>query len=135
MGGRKVFCLLLVCAVLSSCLAANAKAADSEGQESVFFITRASGSFKVDIPEKSFFTADTSFSLEAGETVTIKASYTPFTASVDVGLIDSDEVFHFITVTNGSVDQTIEIEERGNYTFAIRNNSSRAVCVSGYINY
>lgn len=73
--------------------------------------------------------------LEAGEKVTIKASYSPFSASIDVGLIDEDGIFHYKTVTNGSIDVTIVIDTRGSYTFAIRNNSKVTLDVSGYISY
>lgn len=36
------------------------------------------------VPAKSILRADKSFPLEAGETVTIKATYFPFSASVDL---------------------------------------------------
>ena len=45
---------------------------------------RASGSFNMTVPAKSILRADKSFPLEAGETVTIKATYSPFSASVDL---------------------------------------------------
>ena len=86
-------------------------------------IGRATNSFNMSIKAYGKGKANTAFPLEAGETVTIKASYTPFSAGVDFGLIDADGVFHYINVTNGSSDETIEIEERGKYTFAVRNNS------------
>ena len=44
-----------------------------------------------------------------------------------------------LTVTSysddGSFNETIKVDERGNYTFAVQNNSSKAVSVSGYVNY
>lgn len=67
--------------------------------------------------------------------MTIKASYSPFSASVDFGLIEPDGTFLFVNVTDGSVDQEIEIERRGQYTLAIRNNSSKEISVSGFVNY
>lgn len=79
-------------------------------------------------------TADTAFPLEVGETVRINASYTP-NGSVDFGLLDSDNVFHYLTVTKGSIDKTLKIEKRGNYTFAIRNNTDNQISVSGYVTY
>jgi len=75
--------------------------------------------------------ADTSFPLEVGETVTINASYSPGPASVDFGLVDDDGIFHSVNVTDGNIDYTIQITERGNYTFAVRNNSSTTIAVSG----
>lgn len=73
--------------------------------------------------------------LEYGETVTITASYSPASASVDFGLIDSDGVFYPVRGSNGSINQTIRIDLRGTYTFAVRNNSSYKVSVSGFVNY
>ncbi len=71
----------------------------------------------------------------AGETVTIKASYAPFDASVDFGLVDSDGVFHYINITIGSIDETIQINKSGKYTLQVRNNSDGEVKVSGFVNY
>lgn len=41
----------------------------------------------------------------------------------------------FINVTTGSIDKTIEIPENGDYTLAIRNNSSKSVKVTGVVRY
>ena len=87
------------------------------------------------ISAKTKALADTSFSMMSGETVTIKASYAPFDASVDFGLVDSDGVFHYFNVTNGSIDKTIRISESGKYTLQIKNNSDSEVKVSGFVNY
>ena len=61
-------------------------------------IGRATNSFNMSIKAYGKGKANTAFPLEAGETVTIKASYTPFSAGVDFGLIDADGVFHYINV-------------------------------------
>ena len=98
-------------------------------------LERASGSFNMTVPAKFILRADKSFPLEAGETVTIKATYSPFSASVDFGLVDSKGKFHYLTVNNGTFDKTIKVDTRGNYVFAVRNNSSNSVSVSGYVNY
>ena len=42
---------------------------------------------------------------------------------------------HYINVTTGSIDKTIEIPENGDYTLAIRNNSSKSVKVTGVVRY
>lgn len=78
--------------------------------------------------------ADSSLSLEAGDTVRINASYSP-DGSVDFGLVDEDGVFHYINVKNGSIDKTIRISERGKYKFQVKNNSSVAVKVCGFVRY
>ena len=96
---------------------------------------RASGSFNMTVPAKSILRADKSFPLEAGETVTIKATYSPFSASVDFGLVDGNGKFHYLTVSNGTFDKTIKVDTRGNYVFAVRNNSSQSISVSGYVKY
>lgn len=67
--------------------------------------------------------------------MTIKASDSPFSANVDFGLIAPNGRFYYVTVNDGSVDQTIEITQRGEYVFAVRNNSSYAMNASGYVNY
>ena len=137
---KRFFSMLLICMSMISCLCGNAAAVDSANdlpvvQVSNFAITRASAEFSMTIPAKTAYAASNSFSLEAGETVTIKASYTPFSASVDFGLIAPDGLFYSVNVKSGSVDQTFDIDVRGNYTLAIRNNSSSNISVSGYVNY
>lgn len=96
---------------------------------------RATNQFEIKVSAKSTVAADSSFSLESGETVTINASYSPSTASMDFGLIAPDGRFHPINTTSGSINKTIRVEERGSYTFAVRNNSSKTVSAVGFINY
>ena len=124
---RKYFCMVLALMLVASCLCINGGATEITGQ--------MSGKFEMDIPGHKLVKAKTSFPLEAGEQVTIKASYSPFDANVDFGLITEDGVFHFLSVDSGSFDRTITVSERGNYTFAVRNNSSKTINVSGYVNY
>lgn len=140
MGMKKVLSCVLAGVVIAGSFGISASAV--EVKEDVLTdrviemeITRATGSFNMTVPAKSMLRADDSFPLEVGETVTIKAVYSPFSASVDFGLVDSDGIFHYLRASNGTFDKTIEIEERGNYIFAVRNNSSSSVSVSGYVNY
>ena len=70
----------------------------------------------------------------AGDTVRINASYSP-DGSVDFGLVDEDGAFHYINVKNGSIDKTIRVSERGKYKFQVRNNTSVAVKVCGFVRY
>jgi len=72
--------------------------------------------------------------MSKGEVVQITATYS-LSGSVDFGLVDSDGVFHYVNATNGRIDKSIEITESGTYIFAIRNNSSQEIKVSGYIRY
>lgn len=126
---------MLACVLTMSCLCINSSAAEGVSQEIGVTIARASGKFSMDVPGNTAIKADSSFPLEVGEKVTIKASYSPFSANVDFGLIAPDGLFYYVNVSDGSVNQTIEVTQRGFYTFAVRNNSKNSISVSGYINY
>lgn len=133
---RRVFSVILALVVAGSvCISAAGAGCTDQVQANDAIILRATGHFDIDVPAKTLRKAGTSFSMEYGETVTIKASYTPFSANVDFGLIDSNGSFYHFTETDGSVDRTIKISTRGEYTFAVRNNSSYPISVSGYVNY
>lgn len=132
---KRFICMVLSLVLVTSCLCINTGASEVNGQGGAPIIMRASGKFDMDVPGNTLVRAKTSFPLEAGEQVTIKASYSPFDADVDFGLITADGIFHFLSVDDGSFDQTIIVSERGNYTFAVRNNSSDDISVSGYVNY
>ncbi len=140
---KKIFGSILAGVLIVSGVSMSANAADIapknfEHRDRVIELSleRASGSFNMTVPAKSILRADKSFPLEAGETVTIKATYSPFSASVDFGLVDiKGSIIHYLTVNNGTFDKTIKVDTRGNYVFAVRNNSSNSVSVSGYVNY
>lgn len=138
---RKIACLSMICIALVSCMYVNATAINKTTIPSYVFdkkdsaIVLASGSFSMSISPYGKSEANKTFPLEAGETVNISAVYSPNTASMDFGLVDSEGVFHYFTVTDGSVDKTIQVLESGNYTFAIRNNSGMTVKVSGFVRY
>lgn len=139
---KKMFGRALAGVVAVGCLCVSAGAfelrGDSTNAQAVGLssgVTRATGSFNMEIAGGELVVADKELPLEAGETVTINASYSPLSASVDFGLIDSDGTYYYLTVTGGSINKTIEIEERGNYTLAVRNNSDNSVRVSGFVNY
>ena len=96
---------------------------------------RASVRFEADIEENSISAMkNVKFPLEANETVTINASYSPSSSSMDFGLVTSDGYFYYINVDNGNINKTIRVEERGNYMLAVRNNSDDTVSVVGYVN-
>ena len=131
---RKQLSLALACALALSCLWVSAGAAVVT-PEPELAVARATGRFSEDIPANTIVQTGAKLPLEHGEVVTIKASYSPFSADVDFGLIDPDGLFYSVNVTDGSVDQSFQVDKRGNYAFAIRNNSSFSISVSGYINY
>ena len=136
MKNKKVVLVLLTVLLTLNFLNICALAAEG-GTENVFEITqtRATGRFDIDIDPGDIASANTDFYLQAGESVTINASYSPTYVDIDFGLIGPDGRFHCISGEDGSFNRTINISERGYYTFAIQNNSSVVVSVSGFINY
>lgn len=135
---KRIATVCLVCLALTGTLCTSAGAVPQE--ENLFTVkteisSRASGSFNMSIPARTKAVADSDFPLAAGETVTIKASYSPFSASVDFGIVAPNGKFYYFNVTDGSIDETIEVDESGNYTLQVRNNSSETVRVSGFVNY
>lgn len=133
---KRMICKILTSALLIGLLGVTGSAADKENlQAATFSVQRATNQFSFKISGNTWMKADKTFSLAPKDSVNINASYEPGSASVDFGLIDSNGIYHYINTTNGSVNHTIQIDEWGNYTFAIRNNSSYTVNVSGFVNY
>ncbi len=132
---KKLFCPLFALVLIVSCLSTSVKAAEVPSACENMTITRATGGFSIKVPARTLRQANTSLLLDPGEVVTIKASYSPFSANVDFGLVESNGRFYYVTATDGSIDQSIKITERGEYVFAVRNNSSYSINASGYINY
>lgn len=137
---KRFFCMVLACVLTVGSFSMPADAAESEETTPVnmmlnFLTPRATGSFSMTIPAKTKLSANTSFPLAAGETVTIKASYAPFSASVDFGLIAPNGVYYYFNITNGSIDKTIQVPESGDYILQIRNNADFEVEVAGFVNY
>ena len=132
---KKLFCLLLTCIFAFGCLAMDAGAAQVDTEDVSVAIERASGRFSMDIGKQSTFTADSDFFLDVGETVTITATYTPRSASVDFGLIAPNGLFYSLPGQRGSFSETFKIDQRGYYTLAIRNNSDFVISVSGTVTY
>lgn len=153
MNCSKKFKTAVVCAALLVCLGVQSPVSAAVGDVAVapwsgtgsfsmlerqinsLVTPRASETYYVTIPARSALRASSNFSMAAGETITIDASYTPTTAELDVGLIYSDGSFHYFTVTGGRIVKTIRMEEAGTYTLAIRNNAYYAVNVSGSVTY
>lgn len=113
---RRTLCFVVAISIVFGCVGMVA----AEDVPKVAAVERATGSFKTTVKPGVIAKRTTKLPLEAGEEVTIKATYSPYSVSVDVGLIDSDGIFHFITVSDGIIDEKIAVTERGNYTFAIR---------------
>ena len=131
---KNFFCVLLTLIVLISWFGVSAAAASSPSSDAPITVL-ATGKFSMDVPGNTAVKAGSSFPLEVGEVVTIKATYSPFSASVDFGLIAPDGLFYGLNTTTGSFDKGIEVNQRGYYTLAVRNNSSETIKVSGFVNY
>ena len=134
---KRIACLALVCCLLLGTIVTSARAAEAtlQTEERDIATPLATNSFNISIPANSKVRANTSFSLMVGETITFKASYEPFSASLDVGFIAPDGKFYYFNVIGGSIDQTITVSQTGLYTVQFRNNSSSEVQISGFVNY
>lgn len=95
----------------------------------------ASGKFDITIAAGESRNAGTKFPMEAGEVVNINAVYSPASADIEFGLVDENGIFYHGSGENGVFSETIEISQRGNYIFAVKNNSEVSVAISGYVNY
>lgn len=139
---KRVICIVLSCVMVLGTMLVPANAVEVKNTTAldssiVFSIwkQRATVSFSTEIPANRKAMANSSFPLVAGETITIKASYAPFDASVDFGVIAPDGKFYYFNVTGGSIDKTLIVDQNGDYTFQMRNNSGSEVKVSGFVNY
>lgn len=131
---KKCVGLMLALVLAVSSLGTPAVATEIQNDELVAEFQRSTGSFSVTVSPGKTKKANTSFTLEAGESVTVDMSYTPGNASVDVGLVDSNNVFTYFNATSSPVDSgVITVTKRGTYTLAIRNNSSNQVDATGYV--
>lgn len=148
---RRFFCVLFVCAICAGCLISPAGAVDmdisskeldisvSQAMDAVndginLSAVRSVGYYDISVPANSIEASNSSLSLDVNDIVTINASYTPSNASVDFGLIAPDGLFYSVSGSKGSINKGIQVSERGYYTFAVRNNSSFDVSVTGYVN-
>lgn len=125
---RRCFGLVLILALVVSCLGVSATAA-----EPVAAIEKASGWFNTDVSAGKVVKIGGGISMAAGDVINFNASYAPRGASVDFGLLDSNNVFTYINETSGSIDAGVAAPANGTFTPAIRNNSSDSIHVSGII--
>lgn len=97
--------------------------------------SRATTSVSWTVDSNTLKRAKEIFPMEAGECVTINCSYTPRWAGVDFGLVAPDNRFYYFSGKEGSINRAIKIDDRGEYRFAVYNNSSNKVSVTGFIEY
>lgn len=131
---KKALCVAFACMVFVSGFMPRAEAVSTE-PDVIEIVGRSSGQYHMNISANTLSLADSDFFLEAEETVSIRASYSPMSASVDFGLIAPDGLFYSSNTENGSISVTFSIGQRGYYTLAVRNNSSYEISVSGYVSY
>ena len=136
---RKVLSMVLVCLLFAGLVTpVHADEVEAFTLQTISANTVAPYStdfFTVTVPAKSSAVTDTTISLSAGETVTIKASYAPTSAKVDFGLVAPSGTYYYFTATGGSINKTMEVSENGSYTLKIRNNASTSVKVTGSVKY
>lgn len=85
---KRILCMMLVCLLSTGFFWVPVEAADNNiNLQAGFIDVYATGRFSLDISAGEIKAAKSSFPLEAGEVVTIKGAYSPFSASVDFGLI------------------------------------------------
>ena len=125
---KRIVGVVLALAVVFSCFTVPAFAQENLREEPLTLERRASGRFSITVKAGDVRKADTSFPLEKGDTVRIKASYAPADATVNFG-------FYYIPVSTGAIDETIEVNQHGYYTLTIENTSDSDVTVNGYVNY
>lgn len=136
----RILCSMLISASMLGllCVPSHAVASPILDETAIFeekAITRATGSFEMSIGANKNVSADTTFPLAAGETVHIRAYYTPENADIDFGLIDPNGTYHFVNGKNGDINTVIEVPDTANYRLAFRNHSRFTVKIAGIVEY
>lgn len=132
---KRLLCIVFSFVVVFSFFGLNAEAANAEAFEEYPAVEHASGKFSMDVPGNTLAVTSSKFPLEVGESVTINAIYSPRSASVDFGLIAPDGFFYSFRAKDGSFDETIDVDQRGYYALAVKNNSNIDISVSGFVTY
>lgn len=130
---KQLVSALLACMLLLSCSFVPATAA--EVSDSGIVISRVSGRLNHSLPENGITLITQPFTLDKGDTIEYDCTYTPKSASVDFGYIAPNGLFYFLNSTSGNINKSIEVNQAGQYTLAIRNNASYAVTVTGTVRY
>lgn len=131
---RKRFCLVLtlaaaVCSLFAPTLAM--KSRSGVGLSPALMVS--SGGFHDTISAGKCKKFGSGMSLGVDEVINFNGGFTSHNASVDFGLLDSNNVFIYINATKGTVNGNITIPEFDQYTPVIRNNSEHSVYVFGFV--
>lgn len=136
---RRYLCGLLACISIFSGLCTSAKATEVESQfefePAIYSVARATNSFSIEVGAHRTAKANTPFSLAKGEKVIIKASYSPYSENIEVGITSESGIFYHATASDGSINLTINITETGNYSLTFKNTSDVSIKVTGTVNY
>ena len=128
---KRILCMMLVCLSSMGLFLVPVEAADNINLQAGFIDVYATGRFSLDIPAGEIKAAKSSFPLEAGEVVTIKGAYSPFSASVDFGLIAPNGRFYYLNSKDGCSTELVSIvaDENDYPADEYMNGSARAVTV------
>lgn len=121
----------VLCTQVTQLQAENSPIVDSFRLDS----TRATNRLDITIDAGKLLKADTPFSLEVGETVSMNFTYSPRSSSISAGLIDSNGYFYSFTENSGTINKTIRVRKTGKYYLAFRNNSNVSVQIMGFVYY
>lgn len=106
-----------------------------EFEPAIYSVARATNSFSIEVGAHRTAKANTPFSLAKGEKVIIKASYSPYSENIEVGITSESGIFYHATASDGSINLTINITETGNYSLTFKNTSDVSIKVTGTVNY
>lgn len=121
--------------LLFGCSFISVEAADVDTPASNSVISRVSGRLNYSLPADGITLITQPFSAAKGDTIKYDCTYTPKFASVDFGFIAPDGLFYSLNSTSGSINQSFEVSQTGQFTLAIRNNESYVVTVTGTVRY
>ena len=127
--------LVLAVALFVSLSSMGTASAQDISHSKSYLVVKATGRFSMEVPGNTAVQAGSSFPLEVGDVVVIMTTYSPFSASVDFGLIAPDGLFYGSNTSTGTLQKGIAVDQRGYYTLAVRNRSDHTVSVCGYANH
>ena len=131
---KRLWNILLTCTLILCCVVLPVNAVESSVNP--YIVSRVSGKLNHSISASDIiYLHRGTISLDENEIISYNCTYTPKSASIDFGYVDSNNVFFYLNCTNGNISQSIKIEKRGQYTLAIRNNESYTITITGTVTY
>ncbi|MCI8551386.1 MAG: hypothetical protein HFF56_00075 [Lawsonibacter sp.] len=130
---RKLAVSLMICVMIFSSSTGFATAAEIPGENLI--TPKVSGTVDHQVSAKAITPINDWFYASSGNSISYDCTYTPSSASVDFGVIAPDGLFYSVNCTNGTIKQSIRIDQSGQCMLAIRNNASYDVVVSGTVKY